>query len=68
MSKRNTKNRFANVVYALLILIGLVIILISIVSWTPHEVSELMFKVNLLSFSIGILYIIFALTLKKIKR
>ncbi|MFH7880558.1 MAG: hypothetical protein QXI09_00935 [Candidatus Aenigmatarchaeota archaeon] len=67
MAKKLKERKHIRFIEILLILIGAAIILISLLSWTPKETSELMFRVNFLSFAIGILYIVFAFILRKIK-
>lgn len=66
--KRSSSQKIKiEIIETALIVIGIMIIVVSLITWIPKEESELMFKINLLSFSIGTLYILFALILKKFK-
>lgn len=64
---KNVKRFPFKIVELLLLIIGVLIVLISILTWMPREESEIMFKVNFLSLAIGILYILFAVVLRKAK-
>lgn len=66
MAKRIRNRNLINLIEIGLILIGLLIISISFLTWVPHEESEIVYKLNFLSLTIGILYILFAIVLRKL--
>lgn len=66
MVKRIRNKNFINLMVVGLMLVGFLIISISFLTWVPHEESEIVYKLNFLSLTIGILYILFAIVLRKL--
>jgi hypothetical protein len=66
-SRKEDKPRFLNIASMAMILIGLLILLATALTWQPYDVSSLATKVNLLTLSIGILYMLFGLVLLRSK-
>jgi hypothetical protein len=66
-SRKENKTRFLNIVSMAIIVIGVLILLATALTWQPYDVSSLATKVNLLTLSIGILYLLFGLVLSRSK-
>ena len=66
-SRKENKTRFLNIVSMAIILIGVLILLATALTWQPYDVSSLSTKVNLLTLSIGILYLLFGFVLSRTK-
>jgi len=67
ISKRENKSKFLRIVSIAIIVIGLLILLATALTWQRYEVSSLATRVNLLTLSIGILYLLFGFVLSKTK-
>ncbi|MFZ8830392.1 MAG: hypothetical protein ACO2OO_03010 [Candidatus Aenigmatarchaeota archaeon] len=66
-SRKENKTRFLNIVSMAIIVIGVLILLATALTWQPYDVSSLATKVNLLTLSIGILYLLFGFVLSRTK-
>jgi cell division septal protein FtsQ len=67
VSRKENKTRFLNIVSMAIIVIGVLILLATALTWQLSNVSSLVTKVNLLTLSIGILYLLFGFLLFKVK-
>ncbi|MGC8993239.1 MAG: hypothetical protein ACP5H3_00580 [Candidatus Aenigmatarchaeota archaeon] len=50
-----------------ILIIGLLILIVTALTWQPYDPSQLATKINFLTLSLGILYILFGFVLYKIK-
>jgi hypothetical protein len=66
-SRKDNKTRFLNIVSIAIIVIGVLILLTTALTWQPYDFSSLATKVNLLTLSIGILYLLFGFVLLRTK-
>lgn len=66
MSSRKKDKKLLKFIEVVLLFVGIMIMFISILSLTYREISHLILRVNFLSFAIGVLYVLFALLLRKI--
>jgi uncharacterized membrane protein YkgB len=66
-SRKENKTRFLNIISMTIIVIGVLILLATALTWQPYDVSSLATKVNLLTLSIGILYLLFGFVLSRTK-
>jgi hypothetical protein len=67
ISRKENKPRFLHIVSIAIVIIGLLILLATALTWQPYDVSSLATRVNLLTLSIGILYLLFGFVLSKAK-
>jgi hypothetical protein len=67
ISKRENKSKFLHIVSIAIVVIGLLILLATALTWQPYDVSSLATRVNLLTLSIGLLYLLFGFVLSKAK-
>jgi len=67
VSRKKNKLRFLHILSIAIVVIGLLILLATALTWQPSNVSSLATKVNLLTLSIGILYLLFGFILFKVK-
>ena len=67
VSRKKDKPRFLNIASIAIILIGLLILLATALTWQSYDVSYLATKVNILTISIGILYLLFGFILFKVR-
>jgi hypothetical protein len=67
ISRKENKSRFLHLVSIAIVVIGLLILLATALTWQRYEVSSLATRVNLLTLSIGLLYLLFGFVLSKAK-
>jgi uncharacterized protein (DUF983 family) len=67
VSRKEDKPRFLHILSIAIIVIGVLILLATALTWQLSNVSSLATKVNLLTLSIGILYLLFGLVLSRAK-
>jgi len=64
-SRKENKLNFLHIVSIAIVIIGLLILLATALTWQPYDISSLATKVNILTLSIGILYLLFGFVLSK---
>jgi uncharacterized membrane protein YkgB len=65
VSRKENKLNFLHIISIAIVIIGLLILLATALTWQPYDVSSLATRVNLLTLSIGILYLLFGFVLSK---
>ena len=67
LKKEKETSRFLRVMAVAIAIIGVLILIATAVTWQPYDISSLATRVNLLTLSLGVLYVLFAYVLFKVK-
>jgi len=67
VKREKEKPNFLKVTSIAIVLIGVLILLITAITWQPYDVSSIATRLNLLTLFLGVLYVLFGYILFKLK-
>jgi len=67
VKREKEKPNFLKLTSIAIVIIGVLILLITAITWQPYDVSSIATRLNLLTLFLGVLYVLFGYILFKVK-
>jgi len=67
VKKEKERPNFLKMTSIALVVIGVLILLVTAITWQPYDVSSIATKLNLLTLFLGVLYVLFGYILLRVK-
>ena len=67
VKREKERSNFLKITSIALVVIGVLILLVTAITWQPYDISSIATRLNLLTLFLGVLYVLFGYILFKVK-